>query len=129
AGIYPVRAKVVIDCSGDLDIGVLAGEDYEHAGKDGMPVQSLTAVFYMAHVDNDRAFSLSQEERTKLMRDAHASRRYNLTRIGGSIHPTPHKGLVHANLTRIPNGDAVDPEALTYAEIEGRRQVKEYARF
>lgn len=129
AGIYPVRAKVVIDCSGDLDIGVLAGEDYEHAGKDGMPVQSLTAVFYMANVDNDRAFSLSQEERTKIMRDAHASGKYNLTRIGGSIHPTPHKGLVHANLTRIPNVDAVDPEALTYAEIEGRRQVKEYARF
>jgi hypothetical protein len=48
--------------------------------------------------------------------------------VGGSIHPTPHSGLIHANLTRVPNVDATDPLALTKAEIEGRRQVQEYVR-
>jgi hypothetical protein len=83
----------------------------------------------MANVDNERAFSISQAERTLLMQQAQESRKYDLTRIGGSIHPTPHAGYVHANLTRIPNVDATDPAALTLAEIEGRRQVQEYARF
>ena len=32
-------------------------------------------------------------------------------------------------MTRIPNVDATDPEQLTRAEVEGRRQVREYARF
>lgn len=129
AGIYAIRAKLVIDATGDLDVGANAGEEYELAGKDGYPVQSLTTIFYMANVDDDKAFSITQEERTKIMREANKCGKYSLTRIGGSIHPTPHYGFVHANLTRIPNIDATDPEALTNAEIEGRRQVKEYVRF
>jgi hypothetical protein len=32
-------------------------------------------------------------------------------------------------MTRVPNVDATDPEQLTRAEIEGRRQVQEYHRF
>ena len=35
--------------------------------------------------------------------------------------------MVH--MTRIPNVDATDPVALTQAELEGRRQVREYHRF
>lgn len=129
AGIYPIRAKLVIDATGDLDIGAYAGEAFELAGKDGNPVQSLTTIFYMANVDIGKAFSITQEDRTKIMKEASQSGKYNLTRIGGSIHPTPHDGFVHANLTRIPNIDATNPEALTKAEIEGRRQVQEYVRF
>jgi len=129
AGLNQVEAKLVIDATGDLDVAAYAGEEYELAGKDGNPVQSLTTIFYMANVDDKKAFSLSQAERTKIMRDAKESGKYELTRIGGSIHPTPRSGYVHANLTRIPNVDATDPEALTKAEIEGRRQVQEYVRF
>lgn len=129
AGLNEVEAKLVIDTTGDLDVAASAGEEYELAGKDGRPVQSLTTIFYMANVDNQKAFSLSQAERTKIMQAASESGKYRLTRIGGSIHPTPHSGFIHANLTRIPNVDATDPVALTKAEIEGRRQVQEYARF
>jgi hypothetical protein len=35
--------------------------------------------------------------------------------------------MIH--MTRIPNVDATDPEQLTHAELEGRRQVREYHRF
>jgi hypothetical protein len=34
-----------------------------------------------------------------------------------------------ANMTRISSQDATDPEALTRAEVEGRRQTMEYVRF
>lgn len=129
AGLSQIEAKLIIDATGDLDIAACAGEEYELAGKHGNPVQSLTTVFYMANVNDKRAFSLSQAERTKIMQEAQESGKYQLTRIGGSIHPTPHAGYIHANLTRIPNVDATDPAALTKAEIEGRRQVQEYVRF
>jgi ribulose 1,5-bisphosphate synthetase/thiazole synthase len=129
SGLSTVEAKVVIDATGDLDIAASAGEDYELAGKDGNPVQSLTTIFYMANVDEEKAFSISQADRTKIMQDADESGKYHLTRIGGSIHRTPNSGYVHANLTRVPNIDATDPVALTHAEIEGRRQVQEYVRF
>ncbi len=129
AGLNQVAAKLIIDATGDLDIAAYAGEEYELAGTNGNPVQSLTTVFYMANVDDKKAFSLSQADRTKIMQDANESGKYHLTRIGGSIHSTPHSGFIHANLTRIPNVDATDPAALTKAEIEGRRQVQEYVRF
>jgi hypothetical protein len=129
AGLREVKAEYVIDASGDADIAARAGAAFELAGGDDLPVQSLSTIFYMGNVDNERAFSLSQRERTELMAHSEASGKYKLTRIGGSIHPTPHPGFVHANLTRVPNIDATDPFALTRAEIEGRRQAHEYARF
>jgi len=129
SGLSRVKAHIVIDTSGDLDIGAKAGEDYELAGDHDNPVQSLTTIFYMANVDNEKAFSITQEERTRIMQQAHESGKYTLTRIGGSIHPTPNPGFVHANLTRIPNINAIDTFAISAAEIEGRKQVQEYVRF
>jgi glycine/D-amino acid oxidase-like deaminating enzyme len=129
AGLKKVRTRMVIDATGDADIAALAGAPFELAGVEGRPVQSLSTIFFIGNVDNERAFGYPQSMRTKIMDEAAASGKYNLTRVGGSIHPTPYPGFVHANLTRIPNVNATDPFALTQAEIEGRRQVQEYLRF
>ena len=58
-----------------------------------------------------------------------ASGEYRLPRTEGSWHRTPFAGVVMVHMTRIPNVDATDPVALTQAELEGRRQVREYHRF
>jgi hypothetical protein len=63
------------------------------------------------------------------MADAAASGDYRLPRVEGSWHRTPHEGVALIHMTRIPNVDATDPEQLTRAEVEGRRQVREYHRF
>jgi hypothetical protein len=63
------------------------------------------------------------------MREAAASGQYRLPRIEGSWHRTPFEGVALIHMTRIPNVDATDPEQLTAAEVEGRRQVREYHRF
>jgi hypothetical protein len=65
----------------------------------------------------------------ELMREAAQSGDYALPRIEGSWHRTPFAGVVMIHMTRIPNVDATDPEQLTRAETDGRRQVREYARF
>jgi hypothetical protein len=83
----------------------------------------------MANVDVARAASVPKAELWERMRLAAASGDYELPRIEGSWHRTPFDSVVLVHMTRIPNVDATDPEQLTRAEVEGRRQVREYARF
>jgi glycine/D-amino acid oxidase-like deaminating enzyme len=123
-----VSAPVVIDASGDADVCALAGAAYDNAARQGT-VQSLSTLFKLANVDVERATSVGKAELWQRMREAAASGDYRLPRIEGSWHRTPFPGVVLVHMTRIPNVDATDPEQLTRAEIEGRRQVREYARF
>ncbi|MEO6579413.1 MAG: FAD-dependent oxidoreductase [Candidatus Limnocylindria bacterium] len=121
-------ADVVIDASGDADVCALAGVPYDNAQEMGR-VQSLSTLFKLANVDVGRASSVPKADLWDLMRVATESGGYRLPRIEGSWHRTPFAGVVLIHMTRIPNVDATDPEQLTRAEIEGRRQVREYARF
>jgi hypothetical protein len=123
-----VEAPVIVDASGDADVAALAGVAHDNAAKQGR-VQSLSTLFKLANVDVERAASVKKAELWERMRQAAASGAYALPRIEGSWHRTPFPGVVLIHMTRIPNVDATDPEQLTRAEVEGRRQVQEYARF
>ncbi len=127
-GVHEVRARVVVDASGDADVVARAGGEYELAGRDS-PQQTLTTTFRMGGVDPERAFSFSSKEFHAMMRAANRSGRFHLPREEGSSHRTPIAGVVATILTRVPGVDIEDVEALTAAEIEGRQQVAEYARF
>ena len=121
-------ASVVIDASGDADIAAMAGADYEDFSTTGK-VQSLSTLFRLANVDIEKAAATKKQEMWGLMRRAAESGDYQLPRLEGSWHRTPFAGVVMVHMTRIPNVDATDPEALTNAELQGRRQVREYHRF
>ena len=123
-----VSAKVIVDASGDADVVAFAGGEYENAAEQGR-VQSLSTLFRLANVDVERATQTKRQQMWELMREAAASGDYRLPRLEGSWHRTPFAGIVMVHMTRIPNVDATDPVALTHAEIEGRRQVREYHRF
>lgn len=123
-----VEAEVVIDASGDADVAALAGADHDNAAQQGT-VQSLSTLFKVANVDIERASAVKKAELWDRMRDAAASGGYALPRIEGSWHRTPFQGVALIHMTRIPNVDATDPEQLTRAEVIGRRQAREYARF
>jgi glycine/D-amino acid oxidase-like deaminating enzyme len=125
-GVRRIEARCVIDASGDADVCALAGAPYEAPGEN---VQSLSTVFRMANVDIERAQSVPKQELWRLMREARDTGRYALTRIEGSVHRTPQAGVMMALMTRVRNVDATDPEQLTAAELEGRRQAHEYFRF
>ena len=126
SGVRRVRPRVVVDASGDADICALAGAPYEAPGDD---VQSLSTVFRVANVDVARAQAVPKEELWRLMREGRDSGRYALTRIEGSIHRTPHEGVMMALMTRVRRVDATDADQLAAAEVEGRRQAHEYFRF
>jgi glycine/D-amino acid oxidase-like deaminating enzyme len=123
-----VGADVVIDASGDADVCAMAGVAYDNAAAQGR-VQSLSTLFKLANVDVERAAAVRKAELWDRMRSAAESGDYRLPRIEGSWHRTPFPGVVLIHMTRIPNVDATDPVQLTRAEVDGRRQVQEYARF
>jgi FAD dependent oxidoreductase len=136
AGLRTVEARVVVDASGDADVCHYAGLGYELAG-DIEPAQTLTTTFRMVNVDHARRGSITKDELHELMADAAESGDYELPRREGSDHITPIDGMTATIMTRVEHvrreGDAVinatDPDVLTAAEMEGRRQANEYARF
>ena len=137
AGLARVRARLVIDASGDADVCHFGGFGYETAGAVD-PAQTLTTTFRMTGVDHARRRSITKDELHALMAEAAASGDYDLPRREGSDHVTPIDGVTATVMTRLEStrrdadGHLVtptDPWFLTEAEMAGRRQALEYARF
>jgi hypothetical protein len=128
SGLGIIEGRVFIDSSGDADLCFRAGVPFQPAGEDG-PAQSLTTTFRIAHVDQARAETVKRADLTAMMREANQNGGFRLPREEGSVHRTPLPGVVATNMTRVAFVDGTDPAILTAAEVEGRSQAIEYARF
>jgi ribulose 1,5-bisphosphate synthetase/thiazole synthase len=136
AGLRRIEAAVVIDASGDADVCHFAGVRTELAGE-SEPAQTLTTTFRMANVDMERRRTIDRTTFHALMAEAAESGAYDLPRREGSDHVTPVPGVMATIMTRLEASrvvhgrtiNATDPGFLTEAEMAGRRQALEYARF
>ncbi len=136
AGLRSVQARVVVDATGDADVSHHAGFSYELAGEID-PAQTLTTTFRMANVDLELRRTISKDELHRLMEEAATSGDYDLPRREGSDHITPIDGMTATVMTRLDHVgmvdgklvNATDPDVLSLAEMAGRRQALEYARF
>lgn len=137
-GSGTLRAKVVVDATGDADVAWLAGCE-TRIGLDGR-VQNPTMMFRIIGADVPRflAFRDEHPEPTEalnhLVDAARETGRYYLPRREVWLKPTPIPGQLHVNATRLLDQDGrpllgIDPADQTRAEQEGRKQVAEYARF
>jgi hypothetical protein len=137
AGLGRIVARTFIDASGDADLCAFAGFGFETAGELD-PAQTLTTTFRMANVDRARRSTIGTAELHALIAEA-AADGFDLPRREGSDHVTPIDGVTATIMTRLePNErrpddgrivNTTDPFFLTAAEIAGRRQALEYARF
>jgi glycine/D-amino acid oxidase-like deaminating enzyme len=135
-GLRAFSADVFIDASGDADICHFGGFDYELAGVIN-PAQTLTTTFKLCNVDVARRKTIGKKEFHSLMAAAAASGNYALPRKEGSDHITPVDHMTATIMTRLPSYfkkgetivNATDPELLSQAEMEGRKQAIEYIRF
>lgn len=116
-GRQAMRAKMVIDASGDLDVASSAGASFI----DGQYI--VTTVFRLSDVDTDKAEAYeysNPEEYKKLDREA---RRV----IGGAWGmwwlKTPLPGIVWCNCPHMPGYDGLSPEGMVAAEYEGRERM------
>lgn len=125
-GEMAVRARTIVDCSGDGEVCALGGQAYEY---DRDHVQYPTTMFRVGGVDSARARRLGREEIRKLLEQAVADG-YDLPRTSGGIYSV-REGIAHLNITRValPDGrapDVLSAKDLTFVEFEGRRQAARY---
>src|SRR5690606_33115110 len=116
-GIRRLRAKVVIDCTGDAVAALRAGCS-EHPSDE---VQPMTLCFRMANVDLPRFRALPREEKRRLVKQGLAEGR--LYWQGMSVTPTPNPGEVLSLTSRVRERSSRSIAEVTAAEIEGRKQV------
>lgn len=122
-GFFSVTAKRIIDASGDADYCHWAGLPYERAG-DKEPGQSMTTTFRMANVDLDgfEAAGGKKMLKEKMVR-AYESGTHPLPRKEGSAHEMCQPKCISTVAVKVVDFDPLDPEGITGAEIEGRRQA------
>lgn len=128
-GFFRVRAKALVDASGDADLCHLAGVPYERAGE-REPAQTLTTTFRMSNVDLP-AYEAEGGKKLLMRRMAEAVEQgtHALPRKSGSLHEMNARGCISTVAVRVADVDATDFEQLGEAEREGRRQAFVYEKF
>ncbi len=135
AGRVVIAARRTIDASGDAAVVARAGGAYTF-GADGR-IQNPTMFFRLAGVDTDRFWAGYGEDTicpTWVSEAIVAARAdgADLPREKIWIFRTTRPGELLVNATRLAGPrsrvlNVIDPEDFTYAEIQGRRQVRSYA--
>jgi hypothetical protein len=137
-GAFDIRARITVDASGDADVFAMAGLPTT-VGAEGR-VQNPTMIFRLANVDVERFLSTYGPDSilppavSQAIIDANASGRHRLPRAKIFLFPTPRPGELLCNCTRLLGTDGRELHPLlaadlTEAELQGRRQVREYAAF
>jgi glycine/D-amino acid oxidase-like deaminating enzyme len=138
SGPVVARARIVIDCTGDGDVAVRAGADYEIGrDRDGL-VQPMTLMFRMVEFQR-AAFEAYVREHPEqwrgvhglweLIRQAAEAGELDLPREDILFFGTPHPHEVSVNSTRVTRVLATDVFDWSLAEIESRRQMRQIAAF
>lgn len=126
AGEIAVRAPYWVDASGDAALAAAAGAPVER----GDPLQYPSMMFYMQHVDLERALPSLFDLNALL--EEHAERE-DLPRRSGNVIPTGRPGEVLVAISRVAvDGrplDAGDPTELTLGEMLGREQAERLGAF
>lgn len=138
SGPVVVSPKVVIDCTGDGDVAAQAGCPFELGRDDDLLVQPMTLMFRMAGFEQQAfdAYSAAHPDQWRgvhglwdLVSKATASGELDLPREDVLFFGTPHAHEVSVNTTRITQVLGIDVWDLTYAEWQGRRQMRQAVAF
>src|SRR5688572_27664127 len=137
SGPLAIRAKVIVDCTGDGDVAVQAGAPYEVGRADGL-VQPMTLMFRVTEFLRTEFESYVRDNPKEwrgvhglwaLVRRAAEAGELNLQREDMLFFATPHANEVSVNSTRVTRVLGVDVWDLSYAEWCSRRQMRQIAAF
>ncbi|MDE2570995.1 MAG: FAD-dependent oxidoreductase [bacterium] len=150
-GLRDAQARIVIDATADAHVAAAAGVTMQQGDERGR-VQACTMIFRLSHVDREAlaAYVRAHPDQMRTHLDARALRGADLTAVAGlyeiwdqaraagevsvprelvSLFATPYDDEMTVNMTRVTGVDPLDPDDLTRAEMEGRRQVMELTEF
>ena len=127
-GLYYVKPRVVLDCSGDGDISAKAGVPFTVGDNNGNTM-GVTCSFHMINVDWNQAFANDDPYFTSYAAEGIAE---------GKLHPDLaklylmkafHHDTVFCNSVHVRGVNGTDPIAVTRATQEGRRRCHQLAEF
>ena len=131
SGMSVIRAKVVVDCSGDADVCVRAGVGFELGNVNDGNIQAATLFFRVGNVDTPRLKAHMAEHQSEikpffgpfswLIREK--ADEWDVPRGEICMFESPRAGEYRMNVTRILDVDGTNVEDLTRAEVEGLRQA------
>ena len=137
SGPVAIKAKVIVDCTGDGDIALQAGAPCEIGRADGL-VQPMTLMFRVTDFHR-AAFEAYVRDNPKewrgvhglwaLVRRATQEGELDLPREDMLFFATPHDNEVSVNSTRVTRVCGTDVWDLSYAEWCSRRQMRQIAAF
>jgi hypothetical protein len=138
SGPVVIFAKVVVDCTGDGDIAARFGAAFEIGREEDGLVQPMTLMFRMIEFQNKAFYRYVREHPDQwngvqglrdLIGKAREKSDLNLAREDVLFFGTPHAREVAVNSTRVVRVLGTNVWDLTYAECEGRRQMRQIAAF
>lgn len=124
-GLFAVRAKVFIDCTGDADLSALAGAECKKGDDQTGEVMAATLCGLWEGAD----FSRMSGSQSKRLEDAF--RDHVFTNIDRHL-PGMWKikdGVTGSNAGHIYDVDSTNSDSMTGAMIAARRQLREYRRY
>lgn len=143
-GMETIKAKVVIDCSGDADVAYRAGVPCVIGNGDKGKMQPATMFFRVGNVDTDRLDADIQANKDRIdlyidgvrhgafhwkIQEARENGDFSINRLTVGIYRGVKKDEWSVNISRIGDVNGVDAESLSKAEVLGRQQVEEIFRF
>ncbi|MDC0522140.1 FAD-dependent oxidoreductase [Candidatus Pelagibacter sp.] len=137
-GTFNIKSKITIDASGDADVIAMAGLP-NFIGDKGK-VQNPTMIFKISGVDIETfkqtygLNSIMPQEVTDLIIKMNKDNRYKLPRAKIWLFSTTKPNELLCNCTRVIGEDGRELNSLYYkdfteAETQGRKQIREYAKF
>ena len=128
SGIYDIKAKCFIDCTGDADVTALSGCPVR-VGREGDGLcQPMTLCFRVNNVDIPE-FNKVRADIQKLYKQYRAEGKIKNVREDILIFGTTSDTTLHFNSTRIVKHSPISAEEVTEAEIAVREQVFELFSF
>lgn len=138
SGPVVIRARTVVDCTGDGDMAARAGARFEIGRSDDGLVQPMTLMFRMVEFDRNAFAEYLRENPTQwrgvhglwdLIRRATEAGELQLPREDMLFFATPHEHEVSVNSTRVTRVLGTNVWDLSYAEWMSRRQMRQIVDF
>lgn len=138
SGPIVIRAKAVVDCTGDGDVAARAGATYDVGRPEDGLTQPMTLMFRMVEFEREAFAEYVRRNPEQwrgvhglwdLIREATARGELRLPREDLLFFATPHPREVSVNSTRVTGTLGTDVWDLSYAEWQSRQQMRQIVDF
>ena len=143
AGLRAAQANIVIDCTGDADVAYRSGVPCEMGDEASGRIQPATMFFRIGNVDLAKVDADIEANRDNFYRkdgvnyrsfhwrvsEARENGDWDLKRVSIGMFRGVKEDEWNINTSRIMGVDGTDPDSVSAAEVEGRRQVQEIFAF